>query len=395
MTSISDYRNTEGKRLWMVRYRKPDGRQTKKRGFTRKMDAEQWAAEHVTVAKANGTYVDYSAGRATISSLWPSWIAAKKVKCKPSYTHTLDDAWSTHVETRWGHVPVNAVTREDVQLWVNELTQGIKDEKNSTPEKTVWIRKPKSASVVLRAHGILAGILDMSIGDGRLAVNRARGVELPRKRRKPHRYLTAEELYRLADCAKWRHDIVLTLGLCGMRWGELVPLHVGDVDTAKRRINISTSAPMVGGEIIPDDTKTYEARSIMYPTALDDILRSRCEGRGEGALLFEAPDKPGEMIREYGGSADDDGWLTTAMQRAGLSGHLTIHDLRHTAASLMVKSGANVKAVQRQLGHSSAAMTLDIYADLFDDDLDALAVRMGELLKNVPKTCPNDGVVVK
>ena len=52
---------------------------------------------------------------------------------------------------------------------------------------------------------------------------------------------------------------------------------------------------------------------------------------------------------------------------------LTIHDLRHTAASLAIASGANVKAVQRMLGHASAAMTLDVYADLFDDDLDGVA----------------------
>jgi site-specific recombinase XerC len=52
---------------------------------------------------------------------------------------------------------------------------------------------------------------------------------------------------------------------------------------------------------------------------------------------------------------------------------MTVHDLRHTAASLAASAGANVKAVQRMLGHASAAMTLDIYADLFDDDLDAVA----------------------
>ena len=48
---------------------------------------------------------------------------------------------------------------------------------------------------------------------------------------------------------------------------------------------------------------------------------------------------------------------------------------RHTAASLAVSAGGNVKAVQRMLGHASAAMTLDTYADLFDDDLDAGADR--------------------
>lgn len=57
---------------------------------------------------------------------------------------------------------------------------------------------------------------------------------------------------------------------------------------------------------------------------------------------------------------------------------MTIHDLRHTAASLAVSAGANVKAVQRMLGHASAAMTLDVYSDLFDDDLDAVSDRLDQ-----------------
>jgi integrase len=57
---------------------------------------------------------------------------------------------------------------------------------------------------------------------------------------------------------------------------------------------------------------------------------------------------------------------------------MTIHDLRHTTASLAISAGANVKAVQKMLGHASAAMTLDTYADLFDDDLNTVAVRLNE-----------------
>ena len=55
---------------------------------------------------------------------------------------------------------------------------------------------------------------------------------------------------------------------------------------------------------------------------------------------------------------------------------ITPHDLRHTTASLAISAGANVKAVQRMLGHASAAMTLDTYADLFDDDLDAVGTAL-------------------
>jgi hypothetical protein len=57
--------------------------------------------------------------------------------------------------------------------------------------------------------------------------------------------------------------------------------------------------------------------------------------------------------------------------------------LRHTAASLAVSAGANVKAVQRMLGHASAALTLDRCADLFDDDLDAVADRLDVVARTV------------
>jgi len=73
-----------------------------------------------------------------------------------------------------------------------------------------------------------------------------------------------------------------------------------------------------------------------------------------------------------------DGCFARAGQRAAandphLPTLLSPHDLRHTAASLAVSAGANVKAVQRMLGHESAAMTLDTYSDLFEDDLDIVS----------------------
>ncbi len=69
-------------------------------------------------------------------------------------------------------------------------------------------------------------------------------------------------------------------------------------------------------------------------------------------------------------------------ESVGLSG-LTPQDLRHTAASLAVAAGANVKAVQRMLGHASASMTLDVYAGLFGDDLDVYAGLFGDDLDAV------------
>jgi integrase len=78
-----------------------------------------------------------------------------------------------------------------------------------------------------------------------------------------------------------------------------------------------------------------------------------------------------------------------ACQEAGLS-NLTPHDLRHTAASLAIAAGAQVKAVQRMLGHASAAMTLDVYAGLFEDDLDALADALDGVVPQTRHNAPHD-----
>ena len=69
---------------------------------------------------------------------------------------------------------------------------------------------------------------------------------------------------------------------------------------------------------------------------------------------------------------------------------LTPHEMRHTAASLAISAGANVKAVQRMLGHASAAVTLDVYSDLFDSDLDTVSAALDEqiLRTDVAKTLP-------
>ena len=76
-------------------------------------------------------------------------------------------------------------------------------------------------------------------------------------------------------------------------------------------------------------------------------------------------------------------WLAGAVARRQLADptfpRVTAHDLRHTAASLAIHAGANPKVVQRMLGHASAAMTLDVYADLFESDLDAVAESVAKM----------------
>jgi integrase len=84
-----------------------------------------------------------------------------------------------------------------------------------------------------------------------------------------------------------------------------------------------------------------------------------------------------------GPPAGSDCWLAAAVrscQKADSSfPQVTAHNLGHTAASLAISAGANPKVVQRMLGHASAAMTLDVYADLFESDLDEAAESVAKM----------------
>ncbi|MGN8552239.1 UNVERIFIED_CONTAM: tyrosine-type recombinase/integrase [Microbacterium sp. SLM126] len=93
-------------------------------------------------------------------------------------------------------------------------------------------------------------------------------------------------------------------------------------------------------------------------------------GRHAEDLVFPARD--GGYMKRVRNSRGSKSWFASALNLAQLP-PMTIHDLRHTAASLAVQSGAHVKTIQRMLGHTSAAMTLDVYSDPFDHDLDAVS----------------------
>ena len=236
----------------------------------------------------------------------------------------------------------------------------------------------KSRTVVLRSLGILAGILDVAIDDRRLASNPARHVRnLPRhgpgKRRV---YLSHDQVATLAACSAYP-TLVLTLAYTGLRWGEATGLRVRSVNRLRRRFVIEENAVMIAYEIHVGTPKTHEKRSVPYPERLAPMIEQACAGKGPEGLLF------GDGVNHMRNSGAK-GWFANAVRRAQAFDpsipRLTPHDLRHTAASLAISSGANVKAVQRMLGHASAAMTLDTYADLFDDDLDAVATRLNDAM---------------
>jgi integrase len=183
-------------------------------------------------------------------------------------------------------------------------------------------------------------------------------------------FLTHDEVEQLAGAAGDHADAIRLLACTGLRFGEMAALRVRRVDFLRRRLTVAESATEVGGRIQFGTPKTHQQRTVPLPSALAEPLARRCEGKLPDDLLITAPTGTVLRLRNWRRLVFD-----PAVKTAGLIG-VTPHDLRHTAASLAVASGATVKSVQRMLGHASAAMTLDVYSGLFDDDLTALADRM-------------------
>ncbi|NUU07210.1 site-specific integrase [Leifsonia sp. C5G2] len=357
MGSIHAYEAGGGKR-YRVQYRTPEHALTGKRGFRTKRDAELFLAS-VEVAKARGEFMDPRASQSTISTLGAEWLANQH-HLKPSSLRPVQIAWRLHVEPKWGSRRVGEIRHSEVQNWVTAFTKG--DD------------KPRSATTVLRAYGVLAGILDTAVMDRRIPSNPARGVNLPRKLKGKHKYLSHAQVELLADSAKKHRTMVLFLAYTGLRWGEATALHVRDVDLDRRRIDVHQNAVEVSGTIHIGTPKTGESRSVPFPPFLVPLLATATANKTPSQLLF------GDGDRHLHQPDRRRGWYVSAIARSQAADdsfpRVTIHDLRHTAASLAISAGANVKAVQRMLGHSSASMTLDTYADLFDDDLDAVAIAL-------------------
>jgi integrase len=350
-----------GQGRWLGRYRDPSGRERTKT-FPTKGEALTWAQESERGAR-RGEWVDPTRSKTTVEDWSKHWLRTLTVK--PKTRASYESALRCYVLPRWGKVHLSQVAFADVRAWLAGL---------STSRG-----KPLSASKSREAYYVLKTMLDLAVEDRRLArnpakptVGRVKGLLPTVPKNRSHTYLTHAQLLALADAAKAHRTLVLVLGLCGLRWGEASALRVRDVNLVGRRLHIRRSVADVDGHLVFGTTKNHRTREVPVTQTLAGELEKCIDGRGPDEPLFPSTNGGWLRVGSFRRRSFD-----RAAEKVGLKG-LKPHDLRHTAASLAIQAGANVKAVQRMLGHSSAAMTLDVYSGLFDGDLDAVAERLEE-----------------
>lgn len=333
-----------------ARYRDATGREHA-RHFDRRKDAEAWVAS-VTVSQARGEWVDPARAKVTVQDWAAQWLAGQ-VQLKVSTRRRYRGLLEVQVLPTWGQVQIGSVAHNDVAQWVQRMgAAGL------------------AASTVRQAHCVFSLVLELAVMDGRLARNPAKGVRLPRVVAPDKRFLSHEEVARLAEECGSRGVVVRVLAYTGLRWGELAALRVGRIQFDRRRLLVAESVTEVDGVSVFGTPKSHQRRTVPLPGFLLDELRTVAHGRSPTDLMFTSPGGGVLRVGNFRRDVFDQG-----ASRAGVQG-VTPHGLRHTAASLAIGEGANVKLVQRMLGHASAAMTLDVYADLFDSDHGDLADRL-------------------
>jgi integrase len=343
-----------GRVTYRARYRDPNGRE-RKRSFNRKTDAQRFLVG-VEDAKLRGAYVDPAKGKVGLAEWAERWYATT-ADLKPGTRRTYRLLLDNQVLPHFGAATLASVDTLAVREWVAGL-----------------VSSGLSPSRIRNAHQVLSQVLAAAVEGGRLARNPAAGVRLPKRVEREMLFLDAAQVEQLADAIEPAYRVlVYFLAYTGLRFGEAVALKTKRLDLLRGRCEVVESATEVGSRLEWGTTKTDERRTVRLPRFLAELLGEHLAGRPHGPddLVFTAP--MGGPLRER---KFLHGQLKPAARQAGLPGTLRAHDLRHTAASLLIRQGASVKAVQRTLGHKSAVMTLDRYGHLWPDELEDLAERL-------------------
>ena len=327
-------------------YSKRD-RKKLRRSFERESDAKAWRADALSALGKGGLRAPKPT---TIRQAWEAWYEGAREgnvrnrsgeEFKPSALRSYERAMRLRVLPEFGPTRLADLRRPDLQALADEL-----------------LADSLSASAIRCTFLPVRAVYRRALGRGELAVNPCDGLELPAVRGGRDRIADPQEAEALiAALAEKDRATWATAMYGGLRRGELMALRVQHVDVAAGVIHVERGWDEKEGEI---ELKSRAGRRrVPIPAVLRDYLVDHLARSGvcDTALIFgRTPSDPfnGKSLQDR---AD------TAWRRAGLD-RITLHECRHTFASLMIAAGVNAKALQVFMGHANIAVTLDRYGHL-------------------------------
>jgi integrase len=361
-------KRADGTTKWQARWRHPDNSAVRKeRQFRDKDVARRWLVR--MDAEAHGamfsqpTNADRPRPFREIVQVWKEtcWTGLS-----PSTTARYGQVVRTHLLPEFGNTPITEMTREVVRRYFAGLT-----------------RSGKAPGTVRKIHTVLSAIMSEAVELELLPANpclRMRG--LPANRHEEAVFLNAEQVRALAEAmpSPTYRVLVYTAAYTGLRAGELAGLRRRDIDLLRGVIHVrqalkAIDPPVFGG------TKTGKTRTVTLPRFLramfaEHLARPLPGGKNADALVFTTQEgtiyRHGLFVRRIFKPVVKGDKRRPPALPAHLHG-LRFHDLRHTAASLLIAQGAHPKIIQERLGHASITTTMNRYGHLFDG-LDATLI---------------------
>jgi integrase len=277
-----------------------------------------------------------------------------------------------HLVPGLGHVSVQKLTVPMVQAFYREkIDAGL---------------APRTIATI---HAVLHRALEYAVRWGLISRNVTKLVSLPQIERYEGQVLTIEKAAKLLEVARGsRIDALLWMALTtGMRRGEMQALRWSDIDIEKGVLSVQRTVSRIPGYgYVEGEPKTRSSRrKIVLPAVMVEALRAHHENQKQARV--EAGDKWKEkgivFCNIYGGFMRPDMiayWLDRLLKDAGLP-HMRFHDLRHSAATILLAAGVNPKVIQELLGHSKIGITLDVYSHVLPSMHQEAASKMDDLFK--------------
>ncbi len=330
---------------WGVRYRDDVGRQRWETIGRSKKEAER-ALTYIQGSIHRGEY--QAPKNILLRDLANKWLKKCESQVKPRTLESYKGQVDIRINPRFGHLQVRSISTESIDLFITDLT-----------------KTDISPTTIGHTLTVLKTILKTGVQWGYIVKNPADYVKKPRTPKKEMDFFNPDEVRALLQATDERHyPIMLTACMTGMRRGELLGLKWEDIDFKSETITIKRSA--YKNTLV--ETKTdHSRRRIKISKNLTETLRNH-----QTQQIVDGPDNPLGLIfpSETGTPLDGRNMLQRifwpTLNRAGLR-HIRFHDLRHSYASLLISQNVPLKFIQRQLGHSSIQVTMDIYAHLLPE----------------------------
>ena len=300
-----------------------------------------------------------ASAKLTVGEMLDRWLDFKSRHVRQTTYADYQTHSQRFLKPRLGHVKLDKLT----PLQVEDMLMGVLDSGQSAARAVRCLKVLKMA---------LAQAEDWEL----VGRNVAERVKPPKVSRQEMRVWTPQEVQRFLQAAEGHRYYALfyTAIATGMRRGELMGLQWGDVDFLRGQITVARSVVYLQGKLLPSEPKTAAGKRVVtIGPDLVEVLKAHRIQHGRDRVVFASGTgsilTPSNVARAF----------KVLCQQAQVP-RIRFHDLRHTSASLLIRSNVPVKVVSDRLGHADSSFTLRTYVHVFDDQRRAAALPLGQML---------------